>query len=61
MFELASGRVPFAAEGRAAAIKAGMEGQAPDLAHCLFEGKQLINAGLGKMIAQALERKPENR
>jgi tRNA A-37 threonylcarbamoyl transferase component Bud32 len=60
MFELVSGRVPFAAEGRREAIKAGVEDRAPDLVEGPSQ-RQLINAGLGKMIGKALEKKPENR
>ena len=62
MLELVSGRPPHAAEGRAAVIKAGTEDRAPHVLDCLTEGqRQSFDAGLGKVIAKALEKKPENR
>ena len=67
MFELVSGRPPFAAEGRAAAIQAGIDDRAPDVVDCLADGqRQAIDEaqgdqGLGRVIAKALERKLENR
>jgi serine/threonine protein kinase len=62
MFELVSGIIPFVAEGRAAAVKSGTEGQAPNLVDCLPDDqRQGFDEGLAKVIAKALERNPKKR
>ena len=64
MFELVSGCLPFASssKARAAAIRSGTEGSAPDVASCLSEGqRQSFDNGLGRVIAKALEQQQGSR